>query len=207
MSDAPGLLAQLAERVPATLVTVGPDGFSTSILPMLVYTDEGAAGILRGHLARGNPQWRSLGDATACVAIFNGPDAYVSPGWYEEKRLTGKVVPTWNYVTVVVHGSLSMQQDPEWLLAHVRRLVDRHEAGRADPWSIDDVPAGYAETQVRAIVGLELRIERIEAKRKLSQNRSAEDIAGVIEGLSVGSPREQDVAREMTAPASWPERA
>ena len=117
--------------------------------------------------------------------------------WYEEKRLTGKVVPTWNYVTVQAHGTLTLHPEPEWLLPHVRRLVERHEARRPEPWSIDDAPDGYVETQVRAIVGLELRIDRLEAKRKLSQNRSAGDIAGAIEGLDAGSPEERDVAAAM----------
>ncbi len=131
------------------------------------------------------------------LAIFNGPDAYVSPAWYEEKQRTGKVVPTWNYVTVLAHGSITVHREPEWLLAHVRQLTDRHEAGRPDPWSIDDTPEGYVETQVKAIVGLELRISRLEAKRKLTQNRSAADFEGTMAGLSTGSPREAAVADEM----------
>jgi transcriptional regulator len=106
-------------------------------------------------------------------------------------------VPTWNYVTVQAQGRLTLHHEPEWLLPHVRRLVERHEAGRSDPWSIDDAPDGYVEGQARAIVGLELRIETLEAKRKLSQNRSDADIAGTIEGLAAGMPAEQAVAAEM----------
>jgi transcriptional regulator len=106
-------------------------------------------------------------------------------------------VPTWNYVTVLAHGTLVARPEPEWLLPHVRRLVERHEAVRREPWSIDDAPDGYVETMVRAIVGLELRITRLEAKRKLSQNRSAADIEGVIAGLAGGSPGDQAVAAEM----------
>jgi transcriptional regulator len=194
------LLVELAAHVPATLVTIGPDGLRASILPMLFDPDEEPSGILRGHLARPNPQVRDVaaGLVTEALAIFNGPEAYVSPAWYEEKRRTGKVVPTWNYVTVLAHGSLVAHPEPEWLLAHVRRLVDRHEAGRDEPWSVDDAPDGYVETQVRAIVGLELRISRLEAKRKLSQNRSAADVAGVIEGLKAGSALERAVAGEMS---------
>jgi transcriptional regulator len=197
--DPVALLVELAAHVPATLVTVGPDGLRASILPLLFEPDDGPSGTLRGHLARPNPQVRDVaaGLATEALAIFNGPEAYVSPAWYEEKRRTGKVVPTWNYVTVLAHGSVVAHPEPEWLLAHVRRLVDRHEAGRSEPWSVDDAPDGYVETQVRAIVGLELRISRLEAKRKLSQNRSAEDVAGVIEGLEAGSALEQAVAAEM----------
>jgi transcriptional regulator len=164
---------------------------------MLFDPDDGEHGTLRGHLARPNPQWRDAGSDSEALAIFDGPDAYVSPALYEEKRLTGKVVPTWNYVTVLAHGTLVARPEPEWLLSHVRRLVERHEAGRREPWSIDDVPDGYVETMVRAIVGLELHITRLEAKRKLSQNRSAADIEGVIAGLAGGSPRDQAVADEM----------
>lgn len=197
VDDPAALLSELAAVVPAILVTLAKDGLTASVLPMLFEAGEGPNGTLRGHLARPNPQWRDLRADVEAVAIFQGPEAYVTPSWYEEKRRTGKVVPTWNYVTVLAHGSITLHPEPEWLLEHVRRLVDHHETPRPDPWSIDDAPDGYVETQVRAIVGLELRISRIEAKRKLSQNRNADDIAGVVAGLADGSPREQDVADEM----------
>ncbi|HWH24502.1 MAG TPA: FMN-binding negative transcriptional regulator [Candidatus Limnocylindria bacterium] len=197
VADRPALLAELAAVVPATLVTLAPDGLRASILPMLYEAEDGELGTLRGHLARPNPQWRDFDTDTDALAIFDGPDAYISPAWYAEKRHTGKVVPTWNYVTVHAHGRLSVRDEPDWLTAHVRRLVERHEAGRSEPWSIDDTPAGYVETQVRAIVGLELRVTRLEAKRKLNQNRPAEDAAGVVEGLEAGTPGERAVAVEM----------
>ena len=197
VADPAALLAELVRQVPATLVTLGEDGLRASILPMLFDPADGDHGTLRGHLARPNPQWRDAGSGVEALAIFDGPDAYVSPALYEEKRLTGKVVPTWNYVTILAHGALVARPEPELLLPHVRRLVERHEAGRPDPWSIDDAPDGYVETMVRAIVGLELRITSLEAKRKLSQNRSAADIAGVIAGLAGGSVQAQAVAAEM----------
>lgn len=191
------LLAELCATRPATLVTVGPGGLRASILPMLFEPDDGPNGTLRGHLARGNPQWRDIAPEIEAMAIIDGVDAYVSPAWYEEKRRTGMVVPTWNYTTVQAHGPLTIHHEPEWLIGHVRSLVDRHEAGRDRPWSIDDAPDGYIETQARAIVGLELRITRLEAKRKLSQNRSPMDVDAVIAGLSQGSMRDQEVANEM----------
>ena len=199
VADPAALLAELSAVVPATLVTAGPDGMRTTILPMLFEPADGEHGMLRGHLARGNPHWREIADdgSTEAIAIFNGPDAYISPAWYEEKRRTGKVVPTWNYTTVVVHGRLTTQHDPAWLVPHVRRLVERHEAGRPDAWSVDDAPPDYVAIQAKAIVGLELRIERIDAKRKLTQNRSQNDFDGVVAALSEGSPREQAVADEM----------
>jgi transcriptional regulator len=133
------------------------------------------------------------------VAIFHGPDTYISPAWYEEKRRTGKVVPTWNYSMVAVHGPVTVHHEHEWLLTNVRGLTLRHESPRRDPWHIEDAPADYVDSQARAIVGLELEIERIEAKQKLSQNRSAADFDGVLEAMSAGLPREQAVARDMKA--------
>ena len=202
VDDPAATLAELCAVVPATLVTHGPDGFRASILPMLFDPDDGSDGTLRGHLARGNPQWREIeasiaagGDgAGEALAIFDGPDAYVSPSWYEEKRLTGKVVPTWNYVTVQAHGTISTIHDPDWLIPHVGKLVARHEAGRPHPWALSDAPDDYVQMQARAIVGLELRITRLEAKSKLTQNRSEADIEGAIDGLSAGTPAEQAVA-------------
>jgi transcriptional regulator len=205
VEDPAALLGELCAVVPATLVTHGSGGFRASILPMLFDRDDGPHDMLRGHLARGNPQWREIEAAVAAggdgageaLAIFDGPDAYVSPAWYEEKRLTGRVVPTWNYVTVQAHGTISTIHDPDWLIPHVGRLVARHEAGRPDPWSLTDAPEDYVRTQARAIVGLELRIARLEAKEKLTQNRSAPDIDGTIGGLSAGTPRERAVAEAM----------
>lgn len=213
VEDPAALLAELCAVVPATLVTHGPDGFRASILPMLFDPGDGPFGTLRGHLARGNPQWREIeaslaggggssGESTgssagAALAIFDGPDAYVSPAWYEEKRLTGKVVPTWNYVTIQAHGTLTTRHETDWLIPHVDRLVARHEAGRPDPWALSDAPDDYVRTQARAIVGLELQITRLVAKAKLSQNRSEADIEGAIDGLSAGLPAERDVATAM----------
>ena len=202
VEDPAALLAELCAVVPATLVTHGPDGFRASILPMLFDRDDGPHGTLCGHLARGNPQWREIeasmaagGDgAGEALAIFDGPDAYVSPAWYEEKRLTGKVVPTWNYVTVQAHGTISTIHDPDWLIPHVGRLVSRHETRRPDPWALTDAPKDYVRTQARAIVGLELRVSRVEAKAKLTQNRNEADIERTIDGLSAGDPTEQAVA-------------
>lgn len=199
VADSADLLAELCAGVPATLVSNGPDGFQVSILPMLFEASVTAEelGTLRGHLARGNPHWRALEADGRVVAIFNGADAYITPSWYEEKRLTGKVVPTWNYSTAIAQGRVTLHHEPEWLVPHVRALVDRQEAHFGEPWSVADAPEGYIETQARAIVGLELRLERLDAKRKLTQNRSEPDILGVIAALSERTPREQQVAADM----------
>ncbi len=198
VEDPVALLLRLCATLPATLVTTTADGgLRTSILPMLFEPEAGEHGILRGHLARPNDQWRDARPRAEAIAIFNGPDAYVSPTWYEEKRRTGRVVPTWNYTTVVAHGVLIAHDDVEWLLPHVSGLVDAHEHSRPDPWSVDDAPHGYIAGQAKGIVGLELVIGRLDAKRKLTQNRSAEDIKGTIEGLAAGTAREGDVADDM----------
>ena len=209
VQDPAALLADLCAVVPATLVTHGRNGFRATILPMLFDPGDGPNGTLRGHLARGNPQWREIEASIAAgggdgrgeaLAIFDGPEAYISPAWYEEKRLTGKVVPTWNYVTVQAHGTITTTHDPDWLIPHVGRLVARHEAARPDPWALSDAPDDYVRTQARAIVGLELRIARLEAKSKLSQNRSEGDIVGAIDGLATGTPMERAVAEAMRHP-------
>lgn len=175
------------------LVTVADDG--TPMATLLPIMWQGPT--VYAHLAKANPQWRHVHDSARGLLIVTGPDAYISPSWYPAKAEHGKVVPTWNYTTVQARGTLTLRQEPEWLVAHVRQLVERHESGRAEPWSVDDTPEGYVQSQVPAIVGLELRISRLEGKRKLSQNRSEADFEGVRDALAIGSPREQAVADEM----------
>lgn len=139
-------------------------------------------GTLSGHFARNNEHWKRA-DGQKCRVILRGPDAYVSPGWYPSKAEHGRVVPTWNYLTVHVHGTATVHDDVVWLEDLVRRLTDLHEAGRPEPWSVDDAPEKFFAGQLRAIVGVEIRIDRVEAKFKLSQNRPASDVDGVIAGL------------------------
>ncbi len=164
------------------LITSTADGLLATLLPFIYDESGGEYGVLLGHVARNNEQWKTpvLGEALAIVA---GPDAYISPSAYATKREHGRVVPTWNYVTAHVYGKLVIHDDPVWLEALVRRLTEKHEASFAEPWSVDDAPANFVAGQLRAIVGVELVISRIEAKAKLSQNRSEADIDGVIESL------------------------
>ena len=178
--------ALLLRHRAADLVTAGPDGLTATMLPFLYDAERRT---LRGHLARNNDHWRTADGAMALV-IVRGPDAYVSPSWYATKAEHGRVVPTWNYVTAHVHGVLTVHDDPDWVADLVRELTDRHEAGRQAPWSVDDAPAKFVAGQLRAIVGVELAIERIEAKFKLSQNRPAADVDGVIAGLRAVGDRE-----------------
>jgi transcriptional regulator len=166
----------------ADLVTATDVGLFATFLPLLYDESAGNTGTLLGHVARKNDHWRldPIGEA---LVIAHGPEGYITPAWYAAKREHGRVVPTWNYVTAHVYGELIVHDDTVWLETLVRRLTERHEAERSEPWSVDDAPRAYTEGQLKAIVGLELRITRIEAKAKLGQNRSAADIDGVIDGL------------------------
>jgi len=182
----------------AELVTVGADGYPAATrLPVL--WDEGE-GRLVFHLARANPQWRDVpvDEDVPALAVVTDAEAYVSPAWYATKAEHGRVVPTWNYSAVQFTGRLRRHEDPVWLRNAVSMLTRQHEALRPDPWTVTDAPPAYIEKQLRAIVGLELTVERVEAKAKLSQNRSAEDRSGVIAGLRTeGAARGAAVAEQM----------
>ena len=167
----------------ANLVTVGTAGLLASPLPMMLDAAAGPYGTLYGHLARANPQWQDTPTADG-LAIFMGPDAYVSPGWYATKRETGKVVPTWNYITVHAAGPVSFFEDVDELLDVVTRLTDRHEEGRAAPWAVSDAPAPFVAGQLKGIVGFRMPIRTLQGKWKLSQNRPPADRAGVAAGMA-----------------------
>jgi transcriptional regulator len=175
---------QILDTRLALLVTHGEQGLQASHLPLLLDAEQGPNGTLYGHFAKANPQWKELQSGAEALVIFAGADAYVSPGFYPGKAENGKVVPTWNYVAVHAYGSAEVFTDAERLLKLVSALTDRHEAGRAQPWKVADAPVDYIEGMLRAIVGFALPVQRLEGKRKLSQNRNAADIAGVREGLS-----------------------
>jgi transcriptional regulator len=179
----------------ANLVTMGSEGLDATPLPLLLDPSDGPHGSLIGHVARANPQWRTTEARHEALAIFSGPDSYISPSYYETKRLTGKVVPTWNYVTVHVRGRMSFFHEAEALLDLVRRLTDRHEGERAAPWAVTDAPADFIQSQLRAIVGVRLEITALTGKWKMSQNRSPADRAGVVAGLRAdGGPVPEAVA-------------
>ena len=175
--------ALLAGHGAADLVTSTSQGLLATMLPFVFEPDVGEHGALLGHVARNNPQWREPATGEALV-IVRGTDAYVSPSWYASKAEHGRVVPTWNYVMAHVYGRLVVHDDPEWIEALVRRLTDQREAALPHPWSVDDAPAAFVAGQLRAIVGVELQVTRIEAKAKLSQNRPAADVDGVVTGLA-----------------------
>ena len=174
----------------STLVTATAEGLLATPLPLFLDESEGEHGVLHGHLAKANPQWKTPAIGEALV-IFSGADAYVTPSWYASKREHGKVVPTWNYTAVHVYGAVEFFEDEARLHEVVTRLTDLHEKARAEPWSVTDAPDRFVRSQLRGIVGLRLPVARIEGKRKMSQNRPEADREGVATGLS-RSERESD---------------
>jgi transcriptional regulator len=178
------LHALLREHPLAALVTRTAAGLDANHLPLLLDPEPAPLGTLRGHVALGNPLWHDFDPATEALALFGGPQAYVTPSWYPSKHENGKAVPTWNYVAVHARGELHVHRDPEWLHAHLEHLVAVHEAGFARPWSLSDAPAEFIDGLLRGIVGVELPIRTLTGKWKVSQNRSDGDRAGVMAGLN-----------------------
>lgn len=166
----------------ATLVVSTGQGPDAEHLPLLL-VEHGPHGTLQGHVARANPVWREVADGAEVLAVFQGPDHYVSPGWYPSKRRHGKAVPTWNYAVVHARGRLRWQHDRAWLRAFLERLTQAEEQGRAEPWGIGDAPADFIERMLTAVVGLEIALSSLEGKWKLSQNRETADRKGVVTGL------------------------
>jgi transcriptional regulator len=167
----------------SSLVTATAEGLVATPLPLLLDETEGEFGTLYGHLAKANPQWKApvIGGA---MAIFMGPDAYVTPSWYATKTETGKVVPTWNYVAVHAYGAVEFFEDAGRLLEVVTRLTRHYEEPRDDTWAVSDAPADYIAAQLRGIVGVRMPIARLEGKEKMSQNRPEADRRGVAAGLA-----------------------
>lgn len=193
VDDPRSVLADLLVGHAATLVSTGPDGPQVTVTPLLA-DDDGDALVLRGHLARANPHAR-VASGTPTVATVVGAQGYVSPSWYPSKAEHGRVVPTWDYVAAVATGTLRTVDDPAWLVALVTRLTERHEAGRPEPWAVADTPEGFVEKQARAIVGVELVVDRLDVKAKLSQNRPEPDQRGVVAGLrATGDPFDATLA-------------
>lgn len=175
------------------LVSNGTDGPIANPLPFLLDADAGPHGRLRAHLAKANPQWRSISKNTEMpvLVVFQGADSYVTPSWYETKRETGKVVPTWNYAVVQVRGRARIVDDKEWLAGQIAELTATHEAPRAEPWQVTDAPAPFIEAQIKGIIGLEIDITEISGKWKVSQNRPIADRVGVANGLEAGGSADE----------------
>jgi len=183
----------------ASLVTATSEGLIATPLPMILDDSEGEYGTLYGHVAKPNPQWKTpaIGEA---MAIFMGPDAYVTPSWYVTKQETGKVVPTWNYVALHAYGPVEFFEDADRLLAIVTRLTNLHEGKREEAWKVSDAPSDFIAAQLHGIVGLRMPITRLDAKNKMSQNRRVDDRAGVVAGLAASAdPIDRQVATMVPA--------
>ncbi len=165
------------------LITAGASGLIANPVPFLIDEDGAGLGVLRCHLARANPQWRELIGLEECMAVFQGPQAYVTPSWYPTKQQSGKAVPTWNYASVHVWGRPSVVQDPRWLREQIGDLTAQQESGRDSPWSVEDAPPDYISALLNGIIGVAISITRTEGKWKMSQNRPENDRAGVVAGL------------------------
>ncbi|WP_295812317.1 FMN-binding negative transcriptional regulator [uncultured Nitratireductor sp.] len=195
--DLPALHDLMRAARLANVVTSGANGIHASPLPLFLDEAEGPFGTLYGHLARANEQWKDTPSGEA-LAIFMGPDAYVTPAWYASKKEHGKVVPTWNYSAVHARGPIEFFDDEARLRAVVERLTALHEADRPEAWSVSDAPEKFIKGQLRGIIGLRLPIASLEGKRKMSQNRSVADRAGVAAGLAESAhPAERAVAGQV----------
>jgi transcriptional regulator len=209
------LAAYVAAHPLGILVTGGGatgELFATH-MPFVFDPAAGARGVLEAHLARANPHHRLAASGSEALVIFTGPDAYITPNWYPGRRTHGREVPTWNYVAVHAYGTLRFVEDTEWLLAHVRRLSARSEATRRAPggdapWRVEDAPADYIAQQLKAIVGVEIRVTRLEGKWKMSQNKSPETIDAVIAGLAASpNPMDREVSTIVAARRPCPDKS
>lgn len=175
--------ALIREHPLAVLVTLGPGGLNANHLPIEIDPEPAPFGTLRGHVARANPVWRDPATDVEALVVFQGPARYITPAWYPTKRETGKVVPTYNYAVVHAYGAMRTVEDAAWLRSLVERLTSRFEAARDEPWHVTDAPESFIAAQLNAIVGIEIPITRLLGKWKMSQNRTAADRAGVVQGL------------------------
>ena len=190
----------------ATLVTLTSNGLDANHIPLHLINTPAPFGTLRGHVARANPLWRDFAKDVEVLAIFHGPDSYITPSWYAAKQETGKVVPTWNYAVVHAYGTLRVIDDASWVRAQLEALTDHNETNFSKPWSVSDAPHEYTEKLIEAIVGFEIVITRLSGKWKVSQNQPAQNQAGVIEGLSNSGVRDAEAMADLVAAGAKPER-
>jgi transcriptional regulator len=198
VTDLPLLHTAMQQAGLAILVTMTSGGLVATHLPLLLDTTKGLYGTLTGHVSRANQQWKETEPSAEALVIFPGLDSYVTPTWYPAKQETGRVVPTWNYAAIHAYGPITFFEDAERLRTVVTELTTQHEAALPAPWKVTDAPATYIDAQLKAIVGFELPITRLEGKQKFNQNRSREDREGVIAGLrELKDPRKTQVAELM----------
>lgn len=179
-----------------TLVILAGTELSANHIPFLIHSDEDGKGTLCGHVSRANPVWRQLGGTVEALAVFQGPQSYITPSWYPSKQTDGRAVPTWNYAVVHAYGSPRPVEDAQWLLQHVTQLTGAHEAGQTAPWQVSDAPKNYIEQMISGIVGIEMPISKLHGKWKVSQNRAHPDRLGVVAGLEAqATDRSRAMAR------------
>lgn len=195
-TDLPTQHAFIAAHPLGLLISSG-DGLLANPIPFLIYPEEGPFGTLRCHMSRGNAQWKALLEAPQALVVFQGTEHYITPSWYPQKAVDGKVVPTWNYAIVQVRGATRVIEDAAWLHANVSALTDQHEGQRAKPWTVSDAPDAFIAGQLKGIVGIEIEISAIEAKFKASQNRPELDRVGVAHGLASETDAEAPAMREL----------
>jgi transcriptional regulator len=195
----PVMHQMIAAHPLAALVTMGAAGLFASHIPMVLENDGSPFGVLKGHISRANTQWRDLSPTVDALAIFAGPQHYISASWYPGTEEHGKEVPTWNYVVVHAYGPLKVIEEASWLMAHLESLTDQHEAASEIPWKVVDAPADFIKALLNGIVGLELPIQRLEGKWKVSQNRNARDREAVREGLEKLNTPESLTMKELVA--------
>lgn len=183
LTDRETLWSLMADHPLGAWVCHGDDGLVANHVPFLLDRSRGPYGTLIGHVARANPVWRALGPATPSVVMFQGAQSYITPGWYPSKAAHGKVVPTWNYVVAHAHGIARVVDDRDWLLDMLNRLTEVHEARRAAPWRIGDAPPAFIDQLLRAVVGIEMPIDRLQGKLKASQDEALVDRVGTVRGL------------------------
>ena len=188
------------------LITFGAGGLSANLIPFILDVAASPKGTLKGHLARANRQWADFDPSVEALVIFQGVESYITPSWYVAKREHGKVVPTWNYVTVQAHGPMRVIEDRDWLADQIRALTAQNEGKRPEPWSVTDAPEPFVAAQMKGIVGIEIPISRIEGKWKVSQNRPEADRAGVIEGLREGGDESADAMAALVESFGPPKR-
>lgn len=180
----------IRNRPLATLVTLGANGINANHIPLHFSPTPEPFGVLRGHIARANPLWRDLASDVETLAIFHGPDAYISPSWYATKQEAGKVVPTWNYAVVHAYGSLRIIDDAVWVRAQLEALTQQQEAAFPEPWAVSDAPEEFTVKLLEAVVGIEMVITRLTGKWKVSQNQPPQNQHSVVQGLNAGGQSE-----------------
>jgi transcriptional regulator len=194
----------IRQRPLGALVTLAAAGLNANHIPFEIDPEPAPLGTLRGHVAKANPVWHDFSAEIEALVIFQGAQAYVSPSWYPTKSTTGEVVPTYNYLVVHGYGAMKIIHDREWLRGLVTRLTDRFEAGRDARWQVTDAPAPFIDKQLAAIVGVEIALTKLTGKWKVSQNRPAEDRAGVVQGLSEGGDGESSAIARWVGEKSRP---